>query len=88
MKNSIYNISKFRNADISSFPLTPWQPKYIQKIHKWLNVIGVKFFYYTISGLDFIGGGPTKPPPQATDAQKSPGPLGLKQCSSSSSLGS
>ena len=59
----ISNISKFRNADISSFSLTPWQPKYIQKIHKWLNVIGAKFFYYTISGLDFIGGGPTKPPP-------------------------
>ena len=47
-------------------------------MHKGLNVIGAKFFYYTISGLDFIGGGPTKPPPQATDAQKRPGPVGLR----------
>ena len=46
-------------------------------MHKGLNVIGAKFCYYTISGLDFIGGGPTKTP-QATDVQKSPGPVGLK----------
>ena len=53
------------------------QPKYIQKMRKGLNVIGARFCYYTISGFDFIGGGPTKPPPQVTDAQKSPGPVGL-----------
>ena len=56
--------------------MTPWQLKDIQKMHKGLNVIGAKIFYYTISGLDFIGGGSTKPSP-ATDAQKSPGPGGL-----------
>ena len=32
-------------------------------MHNGLNNITAKFGYYTISGLDFIGGGPPSPPP-------------------------
>ena len=37
-----------------------------------------KFHLSIICSFDFTGGGPTSPPPQATDGQKRPDLVGLR----------